>query len=248
LIEFLHLATSGISLVLVGVGLYFAFQVAKKGSTIRRIAIVAVIAIILEALLGAGLVLLKLVEFDQSAARAISISLHLVNTLFLVATLTTQVWATGNRIHADNKSDRNILPRHALFWTTLGAFLVLGVSGAITALGDTLFPAKSLVSGMNQDFAAGAHFLVRLRVFHPVLAAIWVALAFLWSRQLESLELRQVRAWFLGLVMTQFLIGFLNWALMAPNILQLIHLLVADLVFISFWYSGLNHEARKSRI
>ncbi len=246
-IEFAHRASSGISLILVGIGYFWARKVAEKGSWIRRMAFLGVIAILLEAALGAGLVLLKLVEFDQSQARAVSIALHLVNTLFLIATLSTQAWlASDPRFFASGR--RGILPSDRQFWITFFVFLALGVSGAITALGDTLFPSESLLAGVAEDFREGSHFLVRLRVIHPVLAVLWVMLAFFWSNRLESGSLLPFRNLLLGGVILQFLIGFLNWVLMAPNWLQLVHLFFADLVFIAFFISGLAYEARKSSI
>ncbi len=249
LIEFAHRASSGLSLLLVGFGYFWARRVSRVGSVIRKIALIGMIAIFLEAALGAGLVLLKLVEFDQSVARAISIALHLVNTLFLISALATQVWLCSKDGSFESREPVRVLPGDRLFWSAFGVFVLLGVSGAITALGDTLFPSTSLLSGIAEDFSPGAHFLVRLRVIHPVLAVSWVMLAFFWSSRLEGdRSLFPYRSVLLGGIVLQFLLGFLNWILLAPNWLQLIHLLFADLVFIAFLLSGLAYEARKSRI
>jgi heme A synthase len=247
LIEFMHRATSGLSLLLVLFTYAWARKISLKGSAVRQFAFFSVGAIILEAALGAGLVLLKLVEFDQSAARAVSIALHLVNTLFLISCLTSLAWAARSSQYFE-KPVSGWIPKSRLFRVTLAAFGALGVAGAITALGDTLFPAKSLVSGISEDFSSGAHFLVKLRVIHPVLAVFWVLMVFLWSRHLETPALLRSRGILLSSVIVQFLLGFLNWMLMAPTGLQLVHLLVADFVFIAFWISGLNYEARESRI
>ncbi|MBC7397133.1 MAG: COX15/CtaA family protein, partial [Bdellovibrionales bacterium] len=130
---------------------------------------------------------------------------------------------------------------------TLCAFLALAVSGAVTALGDTLFPSTNLMSGMNEDFRAGAHFLVRLRVIHPLLATSWVVLVFIWSKKLETLELKGIRAYLLLAVICQFCLGFVNWLLMAPTGMQIVHLIVADIVFLCLWISGLKYETRESR-
>jgi cytochrome c oxidase assembly protein subunit 15 len=241
-IEFLHRITSGLSLVLVVFGFLWAFKIGQKNSPIRKAALLTVIAIFLEAAIGAGLVLLRLVEFDQSAARAISISLHLVNTLFLLATLTTLTWKSFDSKSYEAQTGFKLFPRDPFFLTTLSIFVALGIAGAVTALGDTLFPTQTLTQGMQQDLATGAHFLLKLRVIHPILATLWVMLAFGWSRKLERPELLSVRALFLLAVTTQFVLGFVNWMLMAPVPLQLVHLLVADLVFISFWLSALRYE------
>ena len=244
-IEFFHRGSSGLSLVFVVIAFLWARSLAAKNSLLRKATTISLLAILLEAALGAGLVLLRLVEFDQSALRAISIGLHSVNTLFLLATLTTTAWISQfPRFYTSEKV--SVLPRHPLFWTTLGIFLVLATAGAITALGDTLFPTSSLTAGFQQDLTAGAHFLIKLRVIHPLLAVLWIMIAFAWSKHLETSALMNARNLFLLAVITQFLLGFLNWMLLAPTGMQLVHLLVADLVFISFWISGMKYETRES--
>jgi cytochrome c oxidase assembly protein subunit 15 len=253
LIEFTHRSSSGISLTLVGVGCYFAFRLAKKDSAIRKAAVITVVAIFLEALLGALLVLLRYVEFDKSVGRAVSISMHLLNTLFLVASLVTLSYLAKDA-RAYEPGRRVMFPSNRFFRWSLAVFLVLGISGAIAALGDTLFKSPSLAYGLAQELSANAHFLIKLRIFHPVLACTWVFLGFLWSQRLLDVpSLRQIRSYFLGALIIQFSLGFINWILLAPTAMQLIHLLVADTVFIVFWISGLmwskiDNETRESRI
>jgi cytochrome c oxidase assembly protein subunit 15 len=239
LIEFTHRSTSGISLVLVGVGWFLANKFSEKGSPVKRAANYTVLAIIVEALLGAALVLLKLVEFDQSMARAVSISLHLLNTLFLIASLVTLTYLSKSQTNYQ-KSSRKLFPKNSFFRGAFAAFLILGISGAIAALGDTLFKSPTLSYGMAQDLSPNAHFLIKLRIFHPVLACIWITLGFLWSqRLLANPKFFRIRSIFITAMVVQFSLGLLNWVLLAPIGLQLIHLLVADLVFLSFWVSGL---------
>ena len=112
------------------------------------------------------------------------------------------------------------------------------MSGAIAALGDTLFRSSSLAAGFHQDFAAGAHPFIRLRVWHPVIAAIVTAgiglLCFAVIRRHESAGAVRT-AWALaGIVVIQLAIGMINLGLLAPVPLQLIHLLFADALWIAF--------------
>jgi heme A synthase len=110
-------------------------------------------------------------------------------------------------------------------------------AGAITALGDTLFPAASVAEGLRQDTSPTAHILLRLRVLHPV-AAVAVGLyliataAAIALRTNAALPGRLARALAL-LVVVQWLAGVLNIALLAPIWLQLGHLFLADLVWIT---------------
>jgi heme A synthase len=115
--------------------------------------------------------------------------------------------------------------------------LVLGVSGAVNALGDTLFPAASLVEGIQQDFSPAAHWLLRLRVWHPVLA-ITLGFYLIFVSALLALfrPERTLRRFAIGLSVLfvfQLLAGMVNVLLLAPVPMQLIHLFLADAVWIT---------------
>src|SRR5581483_5313415 len=172
LIEFSHRGSSGLLGILVLVLAVWAFRSFPKGSIVRVGAAVSFLFIIIESLLGAGLVKFGLVNKNDSVSRAVVMSLHLVNTLILVAsTALTAWWASGGK--PLRLRDQKGLALALL--AGLVATIILGVSGAVTALGDTLFPVKSLAEGMQQDFSPTAHVLLRLRVFHPVIAVVTAA-------------------------------------------------------------------------
>ena len=145
LIEFSHRLSSGILLILV-VGLFlWAMRIFPKRTFAFKAAFFSLIAILMEALIGALLVLLRLVEQDQSVLRVFSISLHLVNTLFLLAALACTAFGSTRENARWRWPDRKEAwkPR-----TLLLGFVVLGALGAVAALGDTLFPPNSLKSGI----------------------------------------------------------------------------------------------------
>ncbi len=234
-IEFTHRLTSGVVLLMV-LGLFiWAFRIYPKRHPVRLGATLSLVFITTEALVGAGLVLFEWVAKDASLGRVISISVHLVNTFLLLAALTlTAWWASGGQA----VSFKN---RGAMAWGFGFGFLgilLIGVTGAITALGDTLYPAGSLAEGIQQDFEATAHFLVRLRIWHPVIA-IGVGFYILFLSGVASMweENRAIRKFALvviGLVIVQWLAGLVNVLLLAPVWMQLVHLLLADTVWI-FW-------------
>lgn len=235
LIEFSHRLTSGLALVAVVVMVWFAHRAFPKGHLARKGAWASLVVIIVEALLGAGLVIFGLVADDDSMARAVVMGLHLANTLILLGVLTLAAWWAS-------PSGRPLdLRAHPLFTGLFGvgllAMLVLGVSGAITALGDTLFPAGSLREGIAQDFSPTAHLLLRLRIFHPLIAmATGAYLLVLAGLAVFAAPRRSVRIWaalLVGLFLLQIGVGFVNLVLLAPVWLQLVHLLVADLVWIA---------------
>jgi heme A synthase len=122
------------------------------------------------------------------------------------------------------------------------AILSLGASGAVTALGDTLFPSSSLAEGIRQDFSPTAHFLTRMRVFHPgiaVGAGVYLFLATLWvRRQVREPRLEAFTNGLFGLYVLQILLGITNVALLAPVWMQIVHLLVSNLVWITYVLMG----------
>lgn len=227
LIEYAHRITSGLSLLLVVAVAVWAFRVVPAGHMVRRAAVWAVGFMLLEAALGAGLVLLKYVALDASVQRAIAMSLHLINTFLLLGAMGTTV------LHAHLGDGRVSLAKGgALAALTLSGalgLLVVGVSGAIAALGDTL--QQLSVRGAFVDA------LIALRIAHPVLAVSCVVLlsvlaSAVWARRSEPNTRRAVVA-LTVLVLVQLCLGLINVALKAPVWMQLVHLLVADLVWLA---------------
>jgi heme A synthase len=239
LIELTHRITSGLALVLVAVLLVWSFRATRRRSPVRRGAALAFAFTLLEAAIGAGLVLFQRVGQDSSLARAVWLSGHLVNTFILLACLAlTAWWASGG-------SPARVIGVKRSAWVggaLLAGMLVVGVTGAVTALGDTLFPAASLADGLRQDLSPAAHFLVRFRVLHPALAVavglcVLIAAPGLVARVPEGPMPRpssETLGRALGaLVLLQWAAGIANVLLLAPIWLQLVHLLLADLLWIS---------------
>ncbi len=229
IIEFTHRATSGIALFAIVGLVVWAFRAYPRGHRVRTSAVVSGAFIVSEALIGAGLVLFEHVAKNASNARAFSLSIHLINTFALLAVLAlTAWWASGGPALSTHE---RLLP------AALAGLIVLGVSGAIAALGDTLFPVSSLAAGFRQDFSPTAHLFVRLRVFHPAIAAAATGLLlFAVARAMKRFPIPSVQNLGLavfGLAALQLLVGVLNLTLLAPVAMQLFHLLGADLLWIS---------------
>jgi heme A synthase len=229
-IEFTHRAMTALDLLLVGALLFWAWRAfgARHRATLG--AALASLFLLTEALIGAALVLLNHVARNASVNRAYSLSTHLINTLTLLACLALTAWWAGGR-PAGRLGGRGAW----LAAASLGFFMLLGVSGAIAALGDTLFPVRTLAEGFAQDRNPAANVFLRLRLWHPVLAAcitLWLALyGTLGIARRPDLRLGA------GIVMTlaglQLSVGLLNMLLRAPVWMQLAHLLVADVLWIS---------------
>lgn len=236
LVEFAHRATSGGAFLLVVVLCVWAFRTFRRGHAVRAAAAASGFFIVTESLIGAGLVLLRLVGENASVARAVYLSVHLVNTFLLVAALALTAWWA-----ARGEAER---PGLADFFRgrvglALTGSLALGVSGAVAALGATLFSEGGGSSVEVEGMSAAARLLFSLRhyMLHPALAVLvgGYLIYFAWGTLKRGGEL-WVRRWawsVVALVAVQFAAGLLNAALLAPVWLQIVHLLLADLLWIA---------------
>ena len=225
-VEFTHRMVSGIALVLVFFLVAWVWRKTPKGHQARLGAVLAGIAIVIEALIGAAIVLAEWVADDASVARAVSVPLHLVNTLFLLAALTLTIhWLTGGR-----RLDFRARPEITR-WVILGglALIFISASGAVTALADTLFPSEPFTPELSSE----AHFLTRLRVIHPILA-IGAAVVAWWIASRRGLPRSRASVAIPLLIGAMLLSGVLNIALSVPLWMQLIHLALADALWIAY--------------
>ncbi len=250
-IEFTHRAMSGGALITAAILAMWGWRVFPARHPARRWALWSLVFMLTEALIGAALVLLGHVAKDESVGRVYSLSLHLINTFLLLASLALTAWwssmglATGapDRSAPETSQERQTLqvPRASQGRTELFAGLIalvmVAMAGVITALGDTLFPSHSLAEGIAEDFTGTASFLIRLRVIHPALgiaAAIFLAfVALRHGRGSPVASLRMLSRLLVILLGVQIVMGSLTVLLRAPVPMQLLHLLVADALWVT---------------
>ena len=225
-------------MALVGGGLY-AFR--GRPHPIRWALLATLFCTGLEAWIGKYLVNNHLVAHDLSPQRAAWMSVHLTNTFLLVFALTLTAWWArgaaglspgGTRLRLRGQGGLGIA-----LALGLASLLVLGVSGAVTALGDTLFPATSHADFVHQA-QVGANFLQKLRVYHAPLAGsvgLYIVLIAGLTRYLRpSPETARWARGVMFLFFAQVGVGALNVTLLAPVWVQVIHLIMADLVWVTF--------------
>ena len=237
MIEFSHRITSGFSFLFVAGLAAWTFAATARGHLARWSAAAAVVFVLLEAILGALLVKLGLTAQSQSPLRAPYLALHLTNTLLLVAALTLTAHFLGRQSGFLRREIRVTAPAGAI--ACVVALLIVGVTGSLAALGDTLFPASSLGSALSADFSATSGWLVRWRWTHPTVA--FVACAFLIWLAVRALrrsthgaghwDNRGLAALVLALLAAQLVLGVLDVVLLAPVGLQIAHLLGADVLW-----------------
>ncbi len=227
-IEYAHRMMTSLDTVAVIILVAWAFLAYPKRHAVRRYAVLSLVFLLIEALLGAGLVLFRYVARDQSAGRVWYLSAHLTNTMLLLAMLTATAWLA----HTATERVRLLATPKPLL-VALAVTVFVSITGTVTALGDTLFPSSSLGAGMQLDFAKTSSVLLRLRVIHPIIAVagaaylIWIA-AGVWRKSRFGSAGAVI-----VVVVVQIMIGMLNLALLAPLPMQLVHLLVADLLWIA---------------
>lgn len=237
IIEFTHRVSSGIVSIGVILLLIWAFVCTQKGSPVRKAALFSLLFVIIEALLGAILVLFALVANNSSNFRALMMALHLVTTFMLLASLAlTAFWSSNFPVINLKNTTHNKNPIFQGLIIIIG-LLIVGSSGAITALGDTLFHPLYIGEGLISDIEYKSHILKSLRIYHPVLAIVLsiYTVVFCWKITHKNTHILQIKLCKLitFLVTLQILLGFINIILLAPVWMQMIHLFVADLLWIT---------------
>src|ERR1700733_4062679 len=231
IIEFTHRCMTGGSTFLVVGLLVWTFRGTVKGHAARAFAVASMLLLLNEAFLGALLVKLGYVTGNQSVGRVVVLSIHLSNTLLLLAALTLTATLLGT-----GQTTRELSAHGAKkLWALLGlaATLIVGVSGSLAALGDTLFPASSLRAAFAQDFAITSPWLLRLRGVHPV-SAVVAGVFVLWLvGQAKRSGARRPAAIVLALLGFLFALGLVDFLLLAPVWMQILHLLGADLYWVA---------------
>lgn len=232
LVEYTHRLTSGVALLLTLATLCLAIIRLPRRHAVRRFAGWSMFFMLTEAAIGAGLVLFEMVAHNRSTARAAWMSAHLINTFLLLAMQSLTLFAAYPSLSAPLAAPVRV--RRGL-WLTLGLLLSVGVTGAIAALGDTLFPSDSLGSGLRADLDPQSHLFVRLRSAHPFVAAataIWMVVGGHFAARAAPLLHKSLQR-SVFLVVLQIAIGILNLVLLAPTWMQLVHLAVSDAIWIS---------------
>ncbi len=228
LIEFSHRLSSGLLGILVLAFTVSAFRVLPSGHGARRFAFLSLLLVVVEALIGAGLVRFEWVASNVSEARVYVMALHLVNTFLLLGAMTLTAWFAGRDRVLEVRASSQIVAPSAV---ALIAVLVLGASGAVTALGDTLVFTAGIAPGESPLVAR----LVASRFYHPTMAVaafLFVAGVVLWLRPRVGEPARRYGLSVLAAFASQLVLGAVNVLLKAPIWMQLLHLGVADVLWI----------------
>lgn len=249
LIEFSHRVSSFLAGLGVALVVVLALWFFEKGAITRKAAVVSGVILVIEALLGAALVLFGWVDADISAGRLIVVPLHLINTFLLLGALSVTAWWGSGFPPPSGDVDR--LTRR---WLILGGFviLLLGATGALNALADTVFPSETVVGDLSEKFGATAPLMSKLRILHPAVAIAgglvlgWIATSL---SQHAGTRSKRLAGAVVIIIFGQFFIGIANIFLLTPLSMQVIHLMVADALLIAYvlmWASLLGERTTAS--
>lgn len=232
MIEYAHRVSSGVVFFAILGLLLWTWLGTPRRHIARILSVAALILVINEALLGAGLVLLRLTTGGVTLERVSYFALHFTNTFLLLA-------AVAGTAHF--LARRNAYLRGQIHWRSLGfglpgliALLIVAVSGSVADLGDTLYPATNLRAAIAADFSSHGSWLVRLRWLHPAFALIaGVFLIWLVYGAVRRSALRNMGFAVILLLGLQYSLGITDVLLLAPTWMQLTHLLCADVLWVT---------------
>lgn len=226
-IEFAHRSMTGVATALVVGLVLWTFFATKAGARARRAVVASMAFLVTEALLGAVLVLGGYVKDNISTARVVMQSIHFTNTMLLLASLALTAWWLGDELRGGSAKTGRRLSGAA--WLAVAATIVMGATGSLAALADTLFPSPSLRAAFASDFAANSPLLIRMRWMHPA-AALVGACCVLWLIVRLRSRLSRIVA---ALLVLQFVLGIGDVLLLSPTWMQVVHLLGADLYWVA---------------
>ena len=232
LIEFSHRSVSGV-LLIVTLIIFAKTRKFQKNSLVRTVTNYLTFFVIFEALIGAVIVIFEWVGLNSSLPRIIAVPIHLVNTFGLLG-----CYAILYKILDENIEEIiSMFNKNFIFISSL--FLLSGATGSIAALADVLFPSASFIEGFLADFDRTSEILTRLRILHPIVSSALSLVLYVYSVRINKKYNIRVKPLQILILVAVFL-GFLN---VLSNIilpLSILHLAIADFLWISYIYVSID--------
>lgn len=230
-VEYGHRLMSGIYGLVVIYFWWVARKIYQPGHFARKAALATLIFTITEALLGAKLVLFKLVTTNDTPYRAFVMALHQVNSFMLTGAVALVAVAALSQAETQQPPSSKQVYR---FFPWI--IVVIGITGAWASLSNSLFPTENLWDGFMADFSSDSHFLIRIRGLHPVLALLGgggLALYFWLKAQTAELQVIQKRSLQMSLLLIfGIMFGIGTLLLHAPVWMKIVHLALAHSIWV----------------
>ena len=232
LIEFSHRSVSGVLLVVTLI-IFAKTRKFQKDSLVRTVTNYLTFFVIFEALIGAVIVIFEWVGLNSSLPRIIAVPIHLVNTFGLLGS-----YAILYKILQDDLQNiKNMFNKNFLLITSL--FLLSGATGSITALADVLFPSASFVEGFLADFDRTSEVLTRLRILHPIISSTLSIVLYVYAtgiRKKYNVSVKPLQT----LILIAVFLGVINVLSNIVLPLSILHLAIADFLWISYIYVSID--------
>ena len=232
LIEFSHRSLSGV-LLIVTLIIFAKTRKFQKDSLVRIVTNYLTFFVIFEALIGAVIVIFEWVGLNSSLPRIIAVPIHLVNTFGLLGS-----YAILYKILQDDLQNiKNMFNKNFLLISSL--FLLSGATGSITALADVLFPSASFVEGFLADFDRTSEVLTRLRILHPIISSILSIVLYVYAtgiRKKYNISVKPLQI----LILIAVFLGVINVLSNIVLPLSILHLAIADFLWISYIYVSID--------
>ncbi len=231
-IEFTHRSLTGVSSAMFALLIVWTFFATQKRHPARRAVSIAGLLLLSEAVLGAVLVLKHLVERNTSALRVVMQSVHFTNTLLLLAATTVTAVLLGPA-REQFASVRSEAATRVTAILAIAATILTGATGSLAALADTVFPSPNLQAALAADFAQNSPLLIRMRWMHPAASALTTAAVLYLTLALWRKGRKRLAVLLAVNIALQIVIGTADVLLLAPTWIQVLHLLSADIFWIS---------------
>ena len=232
LIEFSHRSVSGVLLVVTLI-IFAKTRKFQKDSLVRTVTNYLTFFVIFEALIGAVIVIFEWVGLNSSLPRIIAVPIHLVNTFGLLGS-----YAILYKILQDDLQNiKNMFNKNFLLISSL--FLLSGATGSITALADVLFPSASFVEGFLADFDRTSEVLTRLRILHPIISSTLSIVLYVYAtgvRKKYNVSVKPLQI----LILIAVFLGVINVLSNIVLPLSILHLAIADFLWISYIYVSID--------
>ena len=232
LIEFSHRSVSGL-LLIVTLIIFLKTRKFQKGSLVKTVTNYLTFFVIFEAIIGAIIVLFEWVGLNSSLPRVVAVPIHLVNTFGLLGCYAILYKIVEN----DLKEIKSIFNRNFILISFL--FLLSGATGSITALADVLFPSASFIEGFLEDFDKTSEVLTRLRILHPIISSALSVVLYIYSTRINikyGVNVKLLKTF----VIVAVLLGVLNVISNIVLPLSILHLAIADFLWISYIYVSID--------
>ena len=231
-IEFSHRSVSGVLLVVTLI-IFAKTRKFEKDSLVRIVTNYLTFFVIFEALIGAVIVIFEWVGLNSSLPRIIAVPIHLVNTFGLLGS-----YAILYKILRDDLQNiKNMFNKNFLLISSL--FLLSGATGSITALADVLFPSASFVEGFLADFDRTSEVLTRLRILHPIISSTLSIVLYVYATGIRKKYNVSVKPLQILILIAVFL-GVINVLSNIVLPLSILHLAIADFLWISYIYVSID--------